>query len=121
MDVSFPYLSTAHYLNLPNSLYVQGNINKRSGYSYWSQFNPQSSIYISGDQTAEHGFGAPEIYFGAILGAPKVHCVIILDSLARPDIRYIAFYYCLQRFDFCRRYALCNCQRFMLIFDTPLY
>ena len=42
-------------------------------------------------QTAEYGFGAPEIYFGAVLGAPKVHYVIILDSLARPNppIRFL--------------------------------
>ena len=42
-------------------------------------------------QTAEYGFGAPEIYFGAVLGAPKVHYVIILDSLARrnPPIRFL--------------------------------
>ena len=44
------------------------------------------------NQTTEYGFGAPEIYFGAILGAPKVHYVIILGSLARPDTRrYVAF------------------------------
>ena len=42
-------------------------------------------------QTAEYGFGAPEIYFGTVLGAPKVHYVIILDSLARPNppIRFL--------------------------------
>ena len=42
-------------------------------------------------QTAEYGFGAPEIYFGAVLGAPKVHYIIILDSLAHPNppIRFL--------------------------------
>ena len=46
---------------------------------------------ISGSQTAEYGFGAPEIHFGAVLGAPRVHYVIILDSLARPNppIRFL--------------------------------
>ena len=40
---------------------------------------------VSAAQTAEYGFGAPEIYFGAVLGAPKVHYVIILDSFACPN------------------------------------
>ena len=44
-----------------------------------------------GVQTAEYGFGVPEIYFGAVLGATKVHYVIILDSLAPPNppIRFL--------------------------------
>ena len=37
-------------------------------------------------QTAEYGFGAPEIYFITIFGAPKVHYVIILNSLDCPDL-----------------------------------
>ena len=64
-------------------------------------------------QIAEYGFGAPEIYFDAVLGAPKVHYVIILDSLALPAPTPLL--------DFCRRYALCSCQRFTLIVDTTLY
>ena len=42
-------------------------------------------IQLSICQTAEYGFGAPKIYFSTILGALKVHYVIILDSLARPN------------------------------------
>ena len=76
-----------------------------------SEFQKFLAISRGVHQTAEYGFGAPEIYFGAVLGAPKVHYIIILNSLARPN----------PLLDFCRRYALCSCRRFTLIFDTTLY
>ena len=35
---------------------------------------------------ARDGFGAPEIYFVTIFGGPKVHYIIVLNSLDRPDL-----------------------------------
>ena len=43
-------------------------------------------VFESWAQTAEYGFGAPEIYFITIFGAPKVHYIIILNSLDCPDL-----------------------------------
>ena len=43
-------------------------------------------VFGSWAQTAEYGFGAPEIYFITIFGAPKVHYIIILNSLDCPDL-----------------------------------